>query len=414
MNLTNETIQSTYGNVLTIGSTAGNPTQGTVQNGNGQDVASLTLNELQVNKLVQTQATIAATGTSLAGAPLLTAGINLVTSDDSNNIAVKLPQSQLGLVINVVNTSSRNITVFPYLVTDSVLGLNAGEGYVVPNDGQLYRITCIQNPNVGVWSVLAPATASSPASLLYTQDIVVDANSPTSGGVRSTTGDFGSPSAFVDQAYSGGVVISREYVLSNNHPGAVLLDWSKLAGYSEYRVKRFTVKTNVPAGDLTQAQSQTSSTLLGITSTQMGSLKIVHRSSYWDDTISPNTQQYSINALEAGIPNTYSFYYVQNNAPASYQGFKHYIAQPTDLAYDPTHANNRYLKYENVVPTQPSSIGTGFNTSIYAWSRMFDDNGNPIVYHQFNLVYGNSNTNSNTFPSGFEFKGTFELEIEVK
>ena len=45
---------------------------------------------------------------------------------------------------------------------------------------------------------------------------------------------------------------------------------------------------------------------------------------------------------------------------------------------------------------------------------MFDDNGNPIVYHQFNLVYGNSNTNSNTFPSGFEFKGTFELEIEVK
>ena len=87
---------------------AGNPTQGTVQNGNGQDVTSLTLDELQVNKLVQTQATIAASGTSLAGATLLTAGVNLVTSADSNNIAVKLPQPELGLVINVVNTSKQS------------------------------------------------------------------------------------------------------------------------------------------------------------------------------------------------------------------------------------------------------------------------------------------------------------------
>ena len=74
MNLTNETIQSTYGNLLTIGSTAGNPTQGTVQNGNGQDVTSLTLDELQVNKLVQTQATIAATWYFFSGSNIAYSG----------------------------------------------------------------------------------------------------------------------------------------------------------------------------------------------------------------------------------------------------------------------------------------------------------------------------------------------------
>ena len=414
MNLTNETIESTYGNLLTIGDAAGTPTQGTLQNGNGQAVTNLTLDELQVNKLVQTQATIAASGTSLASATLLTAGVNLVTSADTNNIAVKLPQSQLGLVINVVNTSGRSIIVFPYAITDSILGLNAGEGYVVPNDGQLYRITCIQNPNVGVWSVLAPASASSPTTLLYKNDIIVDINSPTSGGVRSTTGGFGQVNASVQIAYNGSTVISRELVLGSNSPGIQLLDWSKLTGYSEYRVKRFTVKTNVPAGDLTQNLNQSAYTLMGLTSSQFYTMNIVHRSAYWDDTISPNSQMYSINALQTLLPADYSYNYVQNNAPASYNNFKHYIASPSDLAYSASSTNNRYLKYENVALTQPSSVGSGFNTSIYAWSRMFDDNGNPIVYHMFNLVYGNSSNNSNAFPSGFEFKGTFELEIEVR
>lgn len=415
MNLTNETIESTYGNLLTIGDAAGTPTQGTLQNGNGQDVTSLTLDELQVNKLVQTQATIAASGTSLAGATLLTAGVNLVTSADSNNIAVKLPQSQLGLVINVVNTSGRNIIVFPYAVTDSILGLNAGEGYVVPNDGQLYRITCVQNPNVGVWSVLSPATGSAPKTLLYTQDVTIDSSSPTSGGVRSTTGDFGSPVASVQSVYSGGTVISRELVLGTNNPGALFLDWGKLTGYTEYRIKRFTVKTNVPAGDLTSSPSQLSNTLMGLTSSQFGTMKIVVRSSYWDDTVFPNSQMYSIGTMERSCPTTYSNNYATNNAPASYNDFKHYIAQPSDLAYSASGGNNnRYLKLEISAPTSPSSVPAGFNTSIYAWSRMFDDNGNPIVYHQLNLVYGSQYLNQNTFPSGFEFKGTFELEIEVR
>ena len=72
MNLTNETIESTYGNVLTIGTTAGTPTQGTLQNGAGQDVTKLVVDEIEANKIIQPQATIAANGTSLATCLLYT------------------------------------------------------------------------------------------------------------------------------------------------------------------------------------------------------------------------------------------------------------------------------------------------------------------------------------------------------
>lgn len=43
MDLTNQQIKDTYGNVLTIGTTAGSPTTGTLQNGEGLDITSLTL-----------------------------------------------------------------------------------------------------------------------------------------------------------------------------------------------------------------------------------------------------------------------------------------------------------------------------------------------------------------------------------
>jgi hypothetical protein len=411
MNLTNTQIEDTYGNLLTIGTTAGSPQEGKLQNGAGEDVTSLTVQSIKYS-----QKTVAATGTSLATAAQLEAGVSLITSADASNIAIKLPAPVIGTSVKVVNTSTRSIEVYPYASTGSVLGLSAGDAYVIPNDGQMYEFVCVQNPNVGVWVVIAPATASSPATLLYTNDITVDVNSPTSGGVRSATGGVGGIVGSVSSAYSGGTVISRELVLGSNSAGIQLLDWSKLAAYSEYRVKRFTVKTNVPAGDLTQNASQVSNTLMGLTTAQFGTMKIIHRSLYWDDTYLPVTtnQTYSINTLTAIFPNTYSYNYVQNNAPASYQSYKHYIASPSDLAYNASHANNRYLKYENVVPTQPSNVANGFNTSIYAWSRMFDDNGNPIVYHMFNLIYGDSTDNSNAFPSGFELKGTFELEIEVR
>lgn len=407
MNLSNKSIQSTVGNLLTIGSAAGTPTTGTLQNGVGQDVTSLTLDELQVNRLVQTQATIAANGTTLSGATLLSAGVNLVTSADSNNIAVKLPDSQLGLIVNVINTSSRNIEVFPFNATHSLVGLAAGASFVVPPDNQLYQFVCVQNPVIGVWNIIVPYNNQT-ATLSYNVNMTIDSNSPSVfSGIRSTTGNYGDLNPSVYQVYSGGAVVSREYILNSIPSGTVILDWNPLAGYTEYRFKRMTIKTNIPAGDLTTDLSQTATTLMGLTSNEFGTMRLVHRASYWDDTISPNSQQYSINHLEAVMPNTYSYDYNQGSSSTP---FTHYIAQPTDLAYDPNHANNRFLKYEVSVPVNPNPpLGaTTFNSSLYDWSRMFDANGNPIVYHQFNMVMGSS------LPTSIEFTGEWEIEVEVR
>ena len=44
MDLTGRQIQETYGNLVTVGTVAGTPTTGTVQNGAGSDVTDLTVN----------------------------------------------------------------------------------------------------------------------------------------------------------------------------------------------------------------------------------------------------------------------------------------------------------------------------------------------------------------------------------
>lgn len=415
MNLSNKSIQSTVGNLLTIGSAAGTPTTGTLQNGVGQDVTSLTLDELQVNRLVQTQATIAANGTTLSGATLLSAGVNLVTSADSSNIAVKLPDSQLGLIVNVINTSSRNIEVFPFDATHSLVGLAAGASFVVPPDNQLYQFVCVQNPVIGVWNIIVPYNNQT-ATLSYNVNMVIDSNSPASGGSRTTTGSFDNLNSVVYTVFdnSGTTVISREMVLGTLHPNTVILDWNPLAGYTEYRFKRMTIKTNVPAGDLTSTLGQGSYSLMGLTTGQLGTMRLLQYAEYWDDTVPPPVnQKFSHQVLNAYFPLNYSSDYSQGTSTAP---FSHYIAQPSDLAYDPNHANNRFLKYEVSVPVQPNPpLGaTTWNSNPYEWSRMFDANGNPIVYHQFNMVYGSSNTSANTFPSGFEFKGQWEVEVEVR
>ena len=47
MNLTNTQIEDTYGNLLTIGATAGSPQEGTLQNGAGEDITSLTVQSIK-------------------------------------------------------------------------------------------------------------------------------------------------------------------------------------------------------------------------------------------------------------------------------------------------------------------------------------------------------------------------------
>lgn len=375
MNLTNETIQSTYGNLLTIGSTAGNPTQGTVQNGNGQDVTSLTLDELQVNKFVQTQATIAATGTSLAGAPLLTAGINLVTSADSNNIAVRLPQPELGLVINVVNTSERSITVFPYSATDSILGLSDGEGYVVPEDGQLYRIVCIQNPSVGVWSVSTPTSSNSvtkTVSVSLTADGTVN-----DGGTYSYSAPLLNSNKTTYYPSTGAYDVLNAPLAANDW-----FDAPEFNTYNKVRLKNITVKTNVPAGDLTGAVSQRSSTLMGLTPTQLfqlfGYIRII--------SLGSNGATYSVNEYNQLRP--LDSYSALVDAGQSTQYASHYMKNGT--------------LYQQLSGSASNNV----------WQDINDANGNRRIYYSPYIGYGQTGNPYTGYPQGFSFEAEVVVEFE--
>ena len=266
MNLSNKSIQSTVGNLLTIGSAAGTPTTGTLQNGVGQDVTSLTLDELQVNRLVQTQATIAANGTTLSGATLLSAGVNLVTSADSSNIAVKLPDSQLGLIVNVVNTSSRDIQVFPFAATHSLVGLSAGAAFTVPADNQLYQFVCVQNPVVGVWSVITP-TSNNSVSKTVSINLVADGTHIGINGESWSSQELLEASSTTYYPASGSITMLDAPSVNANY-----FDAPEFTNYNKVRIKNLVVKSNVPAGDLTSNASQLSSTLMGITGTQLYNL----------------------------------------------------------------------------------------------------------------------------------------------
>ena len=376
MNLTNETIESTYGNLLTIGDAAGTPTQGTLQNGNGQAVTNLTLDELQVNKLVQTQATIAASGTSLASATLLTAGVNLVTSADSNNIAVKLPQPELGLVINVVNTSTRAITVYPYSATDSILGLNDGEGYVIPEDGQLYRIVCVQNPNVGVWSVSTP-TVNNSVTKTVSINLTADGTHIGTNSESWSSQELLEASTTTYYPASGNVTI-----LDAPSANANSFDSPEFNTYNKVRIKNLIVRSNVPAGDLTSSGSQITSTLMGISSTELYNMFGYIRIASYVGGSQFTTNEYNgyrfLNTYSANVNNGFST-----------GNITHYMGSDGNL----------YQKIE--VPTPNAS-----------WRDTKDSNGNRSIYYGPYIGYGSSSTPYTGYPAGFSFEAELIVEFE--
>lgn len=376
MNLTNETIESTYGNLLTIGDAAGTPTQGTLQNGNGQAVTNLTLDELQVNKLVQTQATIAASGTSLASATLLTAGVNLVTSADSNNIAVKLPQPELGLVINVVNTSSRAITVYPYSATDSILGLNDGEGYSIPEDGQLYRIVCVQNPNVGVWSVSTP-TVNNSVTKTVSINLTADGTHIGTNSESWSSQELLEASTTTYYPASGNVTI-----LDAPSANANSFDSPEFSTYNKVRIKNLIVRSNVPAGDLTSSGSQITSTLMGISSTELYNMFGYIRIASYVGGSQFTTNEYNgyrfLNTYSANVNNGFST-----------GNITHYMGSDGNL----------YQKIE--VPTPNAS-----------WRDTKDSNGNRSIYYGPYIGYGSSSTPYTGYPAGFSFEAELIVEFE--
>lgn len=395
MDLTNKSIsqrESSIGNILTIGSTAGRPTTGTLQNGAGKDVTSLTLDELQVNRLVQTQATIAANGTTLSSATLLSAGVNLVTSADSSNIAVKLPDSQLGLTVNVVNTSSRDIEVFPFAATHSLVGLSAGAAFTVPADNQLYQFVCVQNPVVGVWSVVTP-TSNSSVRRSVSVNLVADG---THIGLNQLSdASFSAPNFFGSQTTVNPSTGSYNILNAPSSP-QLWFDSPEFNTYNKVRIVKMVAKTNVPAGDLTSAASQQPSALTGLNEYQMASMqgyvRVVSIGGSGTLTTVANINEFSglypaVNysaIIDGGGGQT-----LQNNF-----GLSHYMKNGT-----------LYQQIE-AVPT---------NYGVYQPIR--DANGNQRIYFSPFISYGSGGNPPyyspySGFPSGFSFEAELIVDFE--
>ena len=372
--LSNKSIQSTVGNLLTIGSAAGTPTTGTLQNGVGQDVTSLTLDELQVNRLVQTQATIAANGTTLSGATLLSAGVNLVTSADSSNIAVKLPDSQLGLIVNVVNTSSRDIQVFPFASTHSLVGLSAGASFTVPADNQLYQFVCVQNPVVGVWSVITP-TSNNTVKKSVSVSLTADGT--------HTDGDLSYSSDSSDLLDFSATTFGSVTVLDNPASSVSYFDSTEFDSYNKVRITRLTVKSNVLAGDLTASGSQLSSTLMGLTSSQFGTLGGFIRTS-------------ELNSNEDGGIGSSLF-----NSYIFTDGYSVSVANGVSTGYVSAYNSGGTL-YQQINIDLPNA----------GWEYTKDSNGHRRIYYSPFLEYGSASASQSGFPVGFSFECEVIAEFE--
>jgi len=380
MNLTNESIESTYGNLLTIGSTAGTPTQGTLQNGAGQDITKIVVDEIEANKIIQTQTTVAANGTTLSSGTILGAGVSLVTSSSSSNISVKLPAPQLGLIISIVNTSTRDIYVFPNSSSSSIANLPAGDYYTIPADNLLYQFLCVQNPSVGNWSVATPSQNSG-VTRTYTLSMVADG---TYGGNTSVS----HPGTYNPQL-SGpfGVSPNLVYYLQSPAPNVDFLNAPEFDTYTQHRIVARTVTSNIPAGDLTTNPSQATNTLMNITYGQLGSID--SRIRIGSQVLTPANGS-SLSVIDQTLFQFNDFYSLNwNNNPSSLGLISHYQRGAT-------------LCQQNVVPTPNAT-----------W---IDNKMNKLrrIYYQPRLQYGDSSNPASGFPSGFSFECELSLTFEFR
>jgi hypothetical protein len=79
-------------------------------------------------------------------------GINLISTADTGNFCVRLPQTPVdGREVVIINNSGFDIFVYPSMNGGSINGTVNGVS-VVPSDGKAYIFTCYENPAPGSWS----------------------------------------------------------------------------------------------------------------------------------------------------------------------------------------------------------------------------------------------------------------------
>ena len=286
-----------------------------------------------------------------------------------------MPQPSLGGVVGIVNDSSVDIYVFPNVSTDTIVGLAAGEPYIVPADGQLYNITCVQNPIVGVWSVSTPTSNNS---IRKTVSVNLTADGTVNDGA---TYSYSAPLLNSNKTtyYPAG---SPYDVLNAPLPTNDWFDTPEFNTYNKVRLAKITVKTNVPAGDLTGAVSQRSSTLMGLTDVQLfqlfGYVRII--------SLGSNGATFSVN--EFNLLRPLDVYSSLVNAGNSTQYASHYMKNGT-----------LYQQLESVASNN-------------VWQDINDANGNRRIYFSPYIGYGQTGTPYTGYPSGFSFEAEVIVDFE--
>jgi hypothetical protein len=320
------------------------------------------------------QTSLIAVGTDITTTAELEYKVNKVTAN-ATDYAVKLPEPQLGGTVGVVNSSSVPVYVFPYDADDSIVGLAAGEAYVVPADGQLYNILCVQNPSVGVWSVSTPTSNNSirkTVSVNLTADGTVN-----DGGTYSYSAPLLNSNKTTYYPSTGPYDVLNAPLPTNNW-----FDTAEFNTYNKVRLKNITVKTNVPAGDLTGAVSQRSSALMGLTATQLfqlfGYIRII--------SLGSNGATYSVN--EFNLLRPLDFYSSLVNAGNSTQYASHYMKNGT--------------LYQQLQSAASNNV----------WQDINDANGNRRIYFSPYIGYGQPGTPYTGYPQGFSFEVELIVEFE--
>ena len=85
-------------------------------------------------------------------------GINIINTATTSALATRLPTPTTGKQTTFVNNSSMSILVFPSVTGGKINGVV--DGYAsIPNDGNPYTFSCVENPLPGAWVWSPPATA---------------------------------------------------------------------------------------------------------------------------------------------------------------------------------------------------------------------------------------------------------------
>lgn len=336
---------------------------------------SATIDTITTDNLVLTQRTVAANNTTLANATQLLGGISLVSSADASNIAVKLPAALLGTSVKIINTSSRPIKVFPYSSTDSVLGLSAGTAYTIPDDGLMYDFICVQNPSVGIWSVTTPSSNNSVRRSVSVKLVAdgthIGANSESISAANLM--DLSKTTYYING--------SPVYVLNAPTNTMDWFDSPEFNTYNKVKLAKLTLKSNVPAGDLTTSNAQYASTLMGITSNQLYNCFGYIRTSTRDGATVYNMNDFqTVRFLD--------YYSSLVALGSSTQGFGHYMGSDGNL----------YQNYEVTLPNNPT------------WD-IKDSNGVRNIYFSPYIGYGSAAASEphTGYPTGF----SFEVEVIV-